>query len=99
MKGMKEMAMTGNGENSQRTIAHVRQTESGEWLTHDLYDHLRGTARRAGEFAAERPNSQRPIDSWDFSTRCDRGARALRWIWQRNSGRRLRTDSCCRSST
>jgi len=45
------MVMTSNGENSQRTIAHVRQTESGEWLTHDLYDHLKGTARRAGEFA------------------------------------------------
>lgn len=37
---------------NNKPIAHVRQTDDGEWLPHDLVDHLQGVARQAAEFAA-----------------------------------------------
>ena len=36
----------------RRPLAHVRQLPDGKWAEHLLDDHLHGTARRAGEFAA-----------------------------------------------
>ena len=45
--------MTTQADNKGKpTIAHVRQDANGEWRTHDLHEHLDGTARRAAEFAA-----------------------------------------------
>ena len=46
------MTTQADGNEGKPTIAHVRQDESGRWLTHDLYDHLQGTAQRAREFAS-----------------------------------------------
>jgi hypothetical protein len=42
------------------SIAHVKQNNEGTWKTHPLQDHLDATAKRAGEFAAEK-NTERAV--------------------------------------
>jgi CRISPR-associated endonuclease/helicase Cas3 len=37
---------------SEQFIAHVKQSQSGEWRIHELDEHLCGVARLAAEFAA-----------------------------------------------
>jgi CRISPR-associated endonuclease/helicase Cas3 len=38
-------------------VAHLRQNDSGEWLEHELHDHLTGVAAIAAGFASEFGNS------------------------------------------
>jgi CRISPR-associated endonuclease/helicase Cas3 len=43
---------------SQNTpVAHLRQDESGQWLEHELTDHLNGVANIASSFASEFGNA------------------------------------------
>jgi CRISPR-associated endonuclease Cas3-HD len=43
--------------NARQSVAHLRQDVSGEWLEHDLNDHLSGVAKIATGFASEFGNA------------------------------------------
>ena len=46
------MTTQADDNKSRPVVAHVRQVENGDWLTHDLHKHLDDTARQAAAFAS-----------------------------------------------